>query len=176
MMRKTVIVGILLVISIAIAIYAWLGGFQPASITETVHAPRIVYGTHYQGKYGDLKLREIVVNTKKLLADQEQSWMVVVNLDSLSASKEINQLIGVMSLDARPEVPDSLTTDTIPAGRYLRIGLHGHPVVRPTPGQNNQEAKKYAEQQQLMLGKEVIEHYFGTDSMWVEYSVEPQSR
>ncbi len=170
-MKKIVIIGAILVILLSVAGYAWLGGFRSEKISKVSNQLRVVYGTTYQGKYGDLKLREIVVKTKQLLEDPARSGhLVVINYDS-TASENINQLIGVISPDASSEALQDLTQDTLSAGTYLRIQLYGHPVVRSIPEQVNQKLKAYAEQQQLTLGKEVIEHYFGSDSMWIEYPI-----
>ncbi|WKN40857.1 hypothetical protein [Tunicatimonas pelagia] len=172
-MKKIVIGGAILVTLLSVAGYAWLGGFQTEKISEVSHPRQIVYGTTYQGKYGDLKLREIVVKTKQLLEDPTLSGrLVVVNYDSTAASEEINQLIGIITSDASSEALQNLTQDSLAEGSYLRVQLYGHPVVRSTPEQVDQKVKKYAEQRQLTLGEEVIEHYFESDSMWIEYSVE----
>ncbi|MGB3586090.1 MAG: hypothetical protein WBA23_06100 [Tunicatimonas sp.] len=170
-MKKIVIISAILVILLSVAGYAWLGGFKLEKISEVFSQLRVVYGTPYQGKYGDLKLREIVVKTKQLLEEPARSGqLVVINYDS-TASENINQLIGIISSDVLPETLQNLTQDTLPAGNYLKIQLYGHPVVRSIPEQVNQKVKKYAEQQQITLGKEVIEHYFGSDSMWIEYPI-----
>lgn len=171
-MKKVVISGAVLVVLLSVAGYAWLGGFKSDRVLEVYNQRRVVYGTPYQGKYGDLKLREIVVTTKQLLEDSVLvGKLVVVNYDSTAASEDINQLIGIISPNASPKALQNLMQDTLSVGSYLRVQLYGHPVVRSTPEQVNQQVEKYAEQQQYTLGSEVIEHYYGSDSMWIEYPI-----
>ena len=171
-MKKVVIIGAVLVALLSVAGYAWLGGFRSDRILEVYNQHRVVYGTPYQGKYGDLKLREIVVTTKQLLEDSVPAGkLIVVNYDSTATPEDINQLIGIISPNAPPNALQNLTQYTLPAGSYIRVQLYGHPVVRSIPEQVNQQVEKYAEQQQLTLGSEVIEHYFGSDSMWIEYPI-----
>ncbi|MEO0330536.1 MAG: hypothetical protein AAF223_02475 [Bacteroidota bacterium] len=171
-MKKTVTISAISVILIAIAVYAWLGGFQSEQINEITYDRRIVYGTRYEGKYGDLKLRETVVKTQQMIEDNSlQGHLIVVNYDSSATSENIDQFIGILSSDLSAEALQKLSQDTLPSGEYLKIQVYGQPVVWPTPAQVSQYAEKYAQQQQIDLGTGVIEHYFGSDSMWIEFPI-----
>ncbi|MEM9829087.1 MAG: hypothetical protein AAF944_00535 [Bacteroidota bacterium] len=175
-MKKTVIISTILVILLAVGGYAWLDGFRSEQIHEITHDRRVVYGTPYQGKYGDLKLREIVVKTQQLLEENPSAGhLVVVNYDSSATSENINQLIGIIAPDSSSEILQGLSPDTLLSGNYIRVRMYGHPVVRPTPTQVAQQAREYAQQRQLRLGEEVIEHYFSGDSMWIEHPIENPS-
>ena len=171
MMKKTVALVLLSVVVIAVAVYYWLGGFQTSLIEEVRQPVRVVWGTLYQGKYGDLELRKIFVNTRNQLAEGAvQGTLAVVNYDSLFDTQEVNQLIGVIL-----KTPDSArlgeTIDTLSAGTYIRVHIHGWSATWPTPAKIHQRVQDYAGQRELQLGEKVVEHYFGSDSMWVEYPV-----
>ena len=121
--------------------YYWLGGFNPVIIEAVNHPERVVIGQPYQGRYGDLKLREIFVKTNQAI--QAGTWpapLIVINRDTVMAEeKEINQLIGVLS--TRPDTLSSLhyQADTLPAGRYLRAVVQAQPVAMPKPEAVNEQ-------------------------------------
>nr|WKN40151.1 hypothetical protein K4G66_15765 [Tunicatimonas sp. TK19036] len=172
-MTKKIVLWVLLpVVAIAVGVYFWLGGFQSIEIEEVQHQPRVIWGTPYQGKYGDLKLREIFVTTQQLLREGKvQGTLVVVNYDSLFNTQKVNQFIGVLPVPPVEMANLPEKADTLIGGKYLRVHLYGQPAVRPTPEQTDQKVREYASQQGLMLGAKMVEHYFGADSMWVEYPI-----
>ncbi|MGD1892345.1 MAG: hypothetical protein ACFB15_17370 [Cyclobacteriaceae bacterium] len=173
MIRKIVLGGVVLTITVAVAVYVWLGGFRGEQIERVSHGARIVTGTSYQGAYGDLELRKIFVTTQRYLEENPGLGnLVVVNYDSLAVTKEVNQLIGVLKERTSGTFPFGQTVDTLPKGDYLRVRLYGHTVVRTTPTQVNEKVRSYAADYQLDLFPLVIEHYFSTDSMWVEFPIE----
>jgi len=173
MIKRLVVGGVFVTILFAIAVYAWLGGFRSEQVEKISYDIRTVAGTPYQGAYGDLALREIFVTTQERLQEnKELGTLVVVNYDSLAETQEVDQLIGILAEHASAVPQSGQTVDTLPAGDYLRVRLYGHPVVRPTPAQVNEKARRYAVDYQLNLLPLAVEHYFGTDSMWVEFPVE----
>jgi len=173
MIKRLVLGGVIVTVLLAITIYAWLGGFQDEQIERVSHGVRTVVGTPYQGAYGDLALRKIFVTTQERLQEnQELGALVVINYDSLADAKEINQLIGILTEPAFGMLQSGQTVDTLSAGDYLRLRLYGHPVVRPTPAQVQDKARRYAAEYQLNLLPLAIEYYFDADSIWVEFPIE----
>lgn len=173
MIKRLVLGGAIVTVFLSIAIYAWLGGFQGEQIEKISYSSRTVVGTPYQGAYGDLALRKIFVTAQQQW-EENKEWgtLVVVNYDSLADTNEINQLIGILTESASGLLRPEQIVDTLPAGNYLRVRLYGHPVVRSTPAQINEKVRRYTTDYQLTLLPPAIEHYFGTDSMWVEFRVE----
>lgn len=172
MVRSVAFWGLLATVVIAIAGYAWLGGFQSEKIREVKYGARTVVGKVYQGAYGDLELRKIFVEAQKQIDKSGNGEaVIVVNYDSLTDTQEVNQLIGTLSSPTVSIDSSNQTIDTLPASTYVRVQVYGHPVVRPTPSQVNEKVRTYAANQQFVLEEEVIEHYFGADSMWIEYPI-----
>ena len=171
-MKKIMVLTSLFVVAISIGVYVWLGGFRKVPIEEVQHPLRVVWGTPYLGKYGDLKLREIFVKTQQQLTEGNvKGTLVVLNYDSLFDTQAVDQLIGVIPEASAGPMPLNRTVDTLAAGKYIRVHVSGRPAVWPTPPQIHQKVHDYATQRELKLGKKVVEHYFGQDSMWVEYWV-----
>lgn len=172
MVKKVALWGLLVTAVVAVVGYGWLGGFQSARIAEITYSTRTVAGKAYQGAYGDLELRKIFVEAQKQIDKSGNGEaVIVVNYDSLTDTQEVNQLIGTLFSPTVSTDSSNQTIDTLPAGTYVRVQVYGHPVVRPTPSQVNEKVRTYAANQQFVLGEEVIEHYFGADSMWIEYPI-----
>ena len=154
--------------------YYWLGGFNPVIIEVVNHPERVVIGQPYQGRYGDLKLREIFVKTNQAI--QAGTWpapLVVINRDTVMAEeKEINQLIGVLS--TRPDTLSSphYQADTLPVGRYLRAVVQAQPNAMPQPEAVNEQMRQYAQEHQWTLSNTIVEFYVAYDTLWIEMPIQ----
>ena len=158
---------------LALVGYYWLGGLNQVTVAvvDTEARPMIV--RPYQGKYGDLALRKIFVETKELQQNGTvPGVLTVVNRDSTSASGQaVNQLIGIALSEPSATVPPGYQYDTIPAGRYLRATLQSNQLVMPHPEDINKQLTTYAEDHQLTVSGLSIEVYRASDTLWIEMAV-----
>ena len=162
------------VASLALIGYYWLGGFNPITIGVTNHPERVVVGQPYQGRYGDLKLREIFVKTNQAIqAGALPTPLVIINRDTVMAEEnQVDQLIGVLS--TRPDTLSSphYQADTLPAGRYLRAVVQAQPVAMPKPEAVNEQIRQYARENEWSLENTIIEFYVAYDTLWIEMPIQ----
>lgn len=161
------------VVLLALIGYYWLGGFNPVVIEIMNHSERVVIGQPYQGRYGDLKLREIFVKTNQAIqAGALPAPLVVINRDTIRTEEnQVDQLIGVLSI--RPDTLSSphYQADTLPAGRYLRAIVQAQPVAMPKPEAVNEQIRRYARQHRWSPESTVIEFYVAYDTLWIEMPI-----
>ena len=174
MLKKIFFYVLASVVVLALIVYYWLGGFNPVVIEVVNHPERTVIGQPYQGRYGDLKLREIFVKTNQAI--QAGTWpapLIVINRDTvMTEENQVDQLIGVLS-----DRPDTLSSShyragTLPAGRYVRAVVQAQPNAMPQPEAVNEQMRQYAQQHQWSLVNTIVEFYVAYDTLWIEMPIQ----
>lgn len=169
-MRRKYVITALLIFIILLSFYYYLGGFNRVEISLVTAEPYVIAGYAYEGRYDEDQLEDLFFKVREYT---EQGLfpgtITVVNYDLLDENQDsIQQLIGIR-LEGNPlSMPDSLTIDTIEAGRVVRAEIRAHPLVMPRPDKINQQIIDFARVQGLKLQDLTIERYVSQNSIVID--------
>ncbi|MEJ2003412.1 MAG: hypothetical protein P8X57_00260 [Cyclobacteriaceae bacterium] len=165
-LKKYVLPTVLLAAVIWI-IYRWLGGGADQSFSIVEQKPLQLRGYMYKGRPASDELESYFFELRDLSSFDDGNYLTLVSFGSENTVDTLRQFIGTQNTD----VPDRLSSYEIPGGKYVRVVLDMHSLVRPSPGQIREEAEEFAQNQDARLGDWNLEIFTGEEELTVLFPV-----
>jgi len=137
-MSRKLLTGALAIIVMALAVYAWMGGFSRLNFGLYSSPAIILSGKEFTGRPGQKELESLFYHMRDLAADRDTS-LIVVTYPPADSTGLITQFVGVPGISA-----DTLESRRWDGGEFVSVRLTQHLMVTPSPAKITEMASEFA--------------------------------
>jgi len=172
-MKGKIFIALIIVISLVLIIYTWLGGFQKAVIEKTTLSACTLMGKDYIGNAKSEKLGEIFVEIQNLKNEGKISGTLAVIYFSIIGAKEdsVHAFVGIIVKDSTTQVlPKDFIYKTLPSQQGLQARLNINSLVLTAEKIENTHLaiNEFAQKEKIKLQPIALEKYFSESEFVME--------
>ena len=173
--RRTFIVPIGALILVILALYSFLGGFNPVEISyRDVDSEYKMIGRSFEGKSNSKELGRIFESVRMLISEGLiNGTVVLVNYNEGYDEKtgSVKYFIGVPVEGSPEDIPPNFEIRSYYLKKVIRAEINGHNLVMPSPEKVFDMAVEFAARDSLNLEDQYFEHYITERNIVIEYPV-----
>ncbi len=167
-MKKFIFPGFLLIIILSV-VFIWLGGNSSVEYELVDLEPTVLYGYDYRGRPTQPELEKLFFKVRDASTFMPGEYLTIISYGVESTVDTLHQFIGTQH-----EVlnnTDSAVQKVVDGGRFVRVALNMHSLVRPSPGNVRDGAVEFASSEGLEISEWNLEVFTADDVLTVYFPV-----
>lgn len=157
---------------VVLAVYAYLGGFNPVAVSIQTNNQYTIIGNYYIGAYDRDSLQMLFFEAKEHLEKSKKDGILsIVNYRSGEESDSVEMFVGILSKSNNGH-PAHWETIHLQAEKAIRAKISAHNLVMPTRPSIATKIQTFADKNNLTLQPILIEKYISENQLEIDHLTE----